>query len=151
LLLTSSTKLMATGIVAALIASASILALMPFALESLQERKPGIQAKGAETDGMMDLRVKVVSDPEPSDRNHAGIEVRVFSAEDGESVVVRKVAESVTDLNGTAQFELTRGNYVISAWGQGHQGFVKIDLVADQDVVITLQSEEVWKVMTPLI
>jgi hypothetical protein len=150
-LLTSSTKLIASGIVAALIASASILALMPFALESLQERKPGIMVKGAETNGMIDLRVRVASDPGVPDQDLADIEVHVFSTEEGGSVVVRKVADGVTDLNGTVQFKLERGGYLISAWSQGQQGFVRVDLVDEQEVVITLKFEEERKVMTPLI
>jgi hypothetical protein len=143
--------LIASGIVAALIASASILALMPFALESLQERKPGIMVKGAETNGMIDLRVRVASDPGVPDQDLADIEVQVFFTEEGGSVVVRKVADGVTDLNGTVQFKLERGGYLISAWSQGQQGFVRVDLVDEQEVVITLKFEEERKVMTPLI
>jgi hypothetical protein len=143
--------LIASGIVAALIASASILALMPFALESLQERKPGIMVKGAETNGMIDLRVRVAGDPGVPDQDLADIEVQVFSTEEGGNVVVRKVADGVTDLNGTMQFKLERGGYLISAWSQGQQGFVRVDLVDEQEVVITLKFEEERKVMTPLI
>ena len=142
------TKMMAFGAIAALMVSGAVLALVPSTQVAAADDTPVVTVEDTSTDvATLNLSVNVLCHVDGESVTLAGVNVTVYTVnvtenEDGATIVIDKVADGQTDVDGNVTFQLPEGEYAVSASHQGLRGFDWVNLTEDQ--ISTVRLHGLW-------
>lgn len=130
--------LLAIAIVAAVVLSAAPAA-------ATEDEAPVVTVDEEEIEGVCNLTVNVGGKIEGKNVPLTGAEVFVYVVnitveENRTTIVIEKVAEGVTDANGTVTFSLEEGKYCIMAKYHGLKGFARLNLSEDESATINMHN-----------